>query len=241
MRNAVSEAADLLELQTTDIEIVRANKRLNELPEKAAILQSRAKQKEIVALGEKAALLLRKLDSEVRVRKDEAEMIDAKLAQEQEKLMATTDHRAVQAISREMDGLKRRRDKIEMEELQYMERAEKARAQVAAIEDHRAKLSATESDLIERFREVGGVVQDEISSLQKRRASLTKSISAATLERYESVRVSKGGVGVGRLDGTMCSACRMALPAERVKELLEGADIGICPQCRRLIVVRGDE
>jgi len=237
----VSQAADLLELQTTDIEIARATKHLDELPEKAAILQARAKQREVAVLAQKAGLLLRKLEAEVKVRKDEAEMIDAKLSQEQAKIMATTDHRAVQSISREMDGLKRRRDKIEMEELQFMERAEKARSQVAAIEDHQAKLATTEAGLVEAFKQVGGGVQDEIASLEKRRAQLAKRVPAQTLERYEKIRSAKGGIGVGRLEGSMCSACRMELPAERVKDLTEGPDVGLCPQCRRLIVVRGEE
>jgi len=237
----VTEPADLLELQAIDIEIVRATKRLDELPEKRAILQLRTKQREVGALAEKAGVLLRKLDGEVRVRKDEAEMISAKIAQEQQKIMATTDHRAVQSISREMDGLKRRRDKLEMEELQFMERVDKARAQLAAIEEHREKLADKESELIERFKEVGGVVQAEIAALEKRRTALAKGLARDTLTRYESVRDSKGGVAVGKLEGPMCSACRMDLPAERVKDLVEGPDIGVCPQCRRLIVVRSGE
>ena len=208
----MSQAADLLELQATDIEIARATKRLDELPEKAAILQARAKQREVAALAQKAGVLLRKLEAEVKQRKDEAEMIDAKLAQEQVKIMATTDHRAVQSISREMDGLKRRRDKIEMEELQFMERAEKARSQVAAIEEHQVKLATTEASLVEKFKDVGGGVQDEITSLEKRRAQLAKRVPAQTLERYEAIRSAKGGIGVGRLEGSMCSACRMELP-----------------------------
>lgn len=236
----MSQAADLLELQATDIEITRATKRLDELPEKAAILQARAKQREVAALAQKADTLLRKLEAEVKHRKDEAEMIDAKLAQEQVKIMATTDHRAVQSISREMDGLKRRRDKIEMEELQFMERAEKARSQVTAIDEHSAKLTATEAGLVEKFKDVGGGVQDEIARLEKRRAQLAKRIPAETLGRYEAIRSAKGGIGVGRLEGSMCSACRMELPAERVKALTEGPVVGLCPQCRRLIVVRDE-
>lgn len=237
----MSDATDLLELQAADIEIARANKRLDELPEKIAILQVRAKQREATSLADKARLLLRKLEGEVKARQDEDEMLQAKIAQEQEKVMATTDHRAVQSITREMDGLRRRRDKIEMEELQFMERAEKARAQVDAIEEHRAKLAEKEAALIERFREVGGTVQSEIAALTDRRAALAAALGSDALARYESVRDAKGGVGVGRLEGAMCSACRMDLPAERVKELVEGPDVGVCPQCRRIIVVRCED
>jgi len=237
----VSEAADLLELQSVDVEMVRAAKRLEELPEKRAILELRAKQREIHALGTKASMLVRKLDGEIKSRQDEATMLKAKLAEEQTKVMATTDHRAVQSITREMDGLRRRCDKIEMEELQYMERLDKAKGQVAAIEDHQAKLADKEAQLIERFKKVGGGVQSEIAALETKRKKLAKRMPPELVERYESVRASKAGVGVGRLEGTRCSACRMDLPAERLNDLQNGPDVSICPQCRRLIVVRDGE
>jgi hypothetical protein len=47
----VSDAANLLELQAADLEITRANKRLDELPEKIAILQVRGKRKEADTLA----------------------------------------------------------------------------------------------------------------------------------------------------------------------------------------------
>ncbi len=236
----MSEASDLLQLQSVDLDILRATKRLDELPEKRAILEARAKSRDASSLKLKAELLLRKLESEVKARQDELMMLNDRIATEQEKLMNTSDHRAVQAISREMDGFKRRVDKVEMEELQYMERAEKAASQVAAIAGHMAKLAERESQLIERFKDVGGTIQSEIAKAESRRVKLVKGIDPGLLKRYDSLRESKGGIAVGMLEASGCSACRMTLPVERRAELESGPDVGICPQCRRLIVVRGD-
>jgi predicted nucleic acid-binding Zn-ribbon protein len=236
----LSEASDLLELQSVDLDILRASKRLDELPEKRAILEARAKSREAAALKQKAELLLRKLESEVKARQDELTTLNEKIASEQEKLMNTSDHRAVQAISREMDGFKRRVDKVEMEELQFMERAEKAKSQVEAISVHMAKLAERESQLIERFKQVGGGIQNEIAQAEGRRDKLVTGIDPALLSRYDALRESKGGIAVGMLEESGCSACRMTLPIERRAELESGPDVGICPQCRRLIVVRRD-
>ncbi|PKQ16036.1 MAG: hypothetical protein CVT67_06950 [Actinobacteria bacterium HGW-Actinobacteria-7] len=236
----MSEASDLLELQGIDLDILRANKRLDELPEKRAILEARVKQREAATLKQKADLLLRKLEGEIKVRQDELTTLGEKIGTEQEKLMSTSDHRQVQAISREMDGFKRRVDKVEMEELQYMERAEKAKSQVAAIAQHLAKLAEKETELIDRFKVVGGAIQDEVAKLEKRRVKLAKGIEPKLLSRYEAIRASKGGVAVGVLEESGCSACRMTLPVERRADLEAGPDVGICPHCRRLIVVRQD-
>jgi len=237
----MSEPAALLELQAIDVEIIRARKRLEELPEKAAILQARAKQREVAAMRDKAHFLVRKLEAELKARQDEIATIAEKLAAEQTKVMGTTDHRMVQSITREMDGLRRRTDKLEMESLQFMERTEKANVQVTTIDDAMTSLAEKEAVLVDRFKTVGGGIQAEIAALEKRRGKVAAQVSPEILERYETAREAKGGVGVGKLEDTTCSACRMSLPAERVRDLSNGPDIAMCPQCRRLIVVRNGE
>ena len=56
-------------------------------------------------------------------------------------------------------GCKRRRDKIEMESLQLMERIDKATAQTAKIDDALAQLAEKEAALVEQFKSVGGALQ----------------------------------------------------------------------------------
>lgn len=237
----MQEAAALLALQDADVEILRAVKRLEDLPEKRAILTIRAKAREVGSMHEKAQLLVRKLEAEIKARQDEIALLNEKLEAEQNKVMGTADHRQVQALTREMDGLRRRVDKLEMECMQYMERVDKAKVQVTTIDSAIQSLGAQEAELIEHFKAAGGELQTEIAKLQRRRKKLASAVNPETLTRYEEIRKAKGGVGVGRLEGESCTACRMGLPAERVRDLNAGPDVGICPQCRRLIVVRSQE
>jgi predicted nucleic acid-binding Zn-ribbon protein len=44
---------------------------------------------------------------------------------------------------------------------------------------------------------------------------------------------------VGILKEGMCSACRVGLPVGKVEELVKGPDVGVCPNCNRLLIVRG--
>ncbi len=237
----MNSASALLELQSADVEILRANKRLEDLPEKRAILEVRAKQREVTELRGKAELLVHKLESDLKAHNDEIAMLNDKLASEQAKVDATSDHRQVAALTREMDGFRRRVDKLEMESMQLMERIEKAKGQIATIDEALTNIAAKEASLIESFQAAGGEIQLEIAKLERRRKTLGKKVGAELLAQYESIRASRGGIGVGRLEGSTCSACRMSLPAERVSQLQHGDDVGICPQCRRLIVVRTGE
>jgi len=234
----MTQAALLLALQDLDIEIMRAKKRLDELPEKREILALRQKSRDVTDLHGRADLLVKKLAADLKAHQDEISTISEKIAVEQAKVMATTDHRAVQSITREMDGLKRRQDKMEMESLQLMERIDKAGAQMDKIDAALTQLADKDARLVKRFQTVGGALQTDIADMERRRDETAASLVPETLARYEKIRESKGGVGVGRLEGEACSACRMSLPAERLRELQSGDDVNVCPQCRRLIVVR---
>ena len=237
----MTQAALLLALQDLDIEIMRAKKRLEELPEKREILTLRQKTREVTELHGRADVLVKKLAADLKAHQDEIEMLTSKLDAEQTKVMATTDHRAVVSITREMDGLRRRQDKMEMESLQLMERIDKAGTQMVKIDSALTQLAEKDAHLCTRFKTIGGALQSDIADMERRRAETAADLSAATLTRYEKIREAKGGVGVGRLEGEACTACRMSLPAERLRELHSGDDISVCPQCRRLIVVRAED
>ncbi len=238
----MNQAASLLELQRLDLEILRARKRLEELPERQAILDVRHKLRDVSALRHKAELLVGKLNSDLKAHQDEIESLTAKIDSEQAKVMTTADHRQVAALTREMDGLRRRRDKLEMESLGLMDRVEKATAQTATIDAALEQLTRRRPPPSSSSSRSEARCRHEIAGFEAERSALAAALDAATLADYEAARESKGGVGVGRLDGDTCSACRMSLPAERISELLAGPDVAVCPHCHRLIVVRtGDE
>jgi predicted nucleic acid-binding Zn-ribbon protein len=226
----MAETDALLELQSLDLDIRRSSKRLDELPEKRAILEVRAKQREVEALRAKADVLLGKLRRDFSAHQDELASLNAKIEAEQAKLMETSDHRTVTA-----------RDKIEMESLQLMERVEKATAQGTTVVGALEQLADKHARLVAEFQSAGGELQTHISDAQARRDGVAKSISADLLKRYEAACTAKSGVGVGALEKGTCTACRMVLPAERVKELTAGPSIATCPHCHRLIVVEPED
>jgi hypothetical protein len=243
MGESVDQPSALLRLQEIDLAIARAERALDELPEKKAILDIRAKQREVQDLAAKAELLVGKIEAEIKRSQDDTDMVQSKAEEEQAKLMTgtVTDHKQVQHISREIDALRRRKDKLEMDTLKLMERLEKAEGQRATVDKALVQLAEREAVLVDRFREHGGELQSTIAANTARRESVAASLDPDLLERYISLREVKAGIGVGRLEGDSCSACRIQLPAESVATLLAGPDIGVCAHCHRLIVVRASD
>lgn len=230
----------LLSLSEQDLGIVRAEKRLDEIPEKRAILELRKRIREIDSLRVKAKAYVDEAQHVVKRDEDEIAALDAKIEAEQVKILSgdVTNPKEVQNLSRELDALKRRKDKLENTTIGVMEKVEDGQAQVAKVDEAIAKAHAKEVQLITSFREKGGALQREIAAMKARRDAVAAALPKDLIERYEHAREAKHGVGVGVLQGGMCSACRVQLPAERVQALEVGPDIAVCPDCKRLLVVR---
>lgn len=235
----MDEGATLLRLQETDLEIRRGEKQLDELPVKKKIIDTRHKIKDVETLKAKAENLVARLERAISRNEDETSQVTQKLEAEQAKVMSgdITNPKEVQHITREMDALRRRREKLEMEDLELMERLEKSKLQVGKVEVALQQLATQESTLTEKFRAEGGELQGEIESFKVQRGTLASSLTPKLLERYETVREAKGGVGAATLAGPACTACHMELPAQRLEELLSGPRIAVCPACRRLLVI----
>ncbi|MDZ4064065.1 MAG: C4-type zinc ribbon domain-containing protein [Coriobacteriia bacterium] len=233
----------LLKIQEIDLEIVRDERKLDEMPEKRAILELRKKTREVQVLHGKAGQLVGRLDRAAAKNDDEISGVDDKISSEQKKVMSgeVTNPKELQNLSRELDALRRRKDKLEMEALGLMERQEKAVGQIAKIDQALEQLAEREATLVEEFTVKGGEIQTLVARLRGERVALMKELDGELYHRYEALKEAKSGIGVGLLAGGSCTACHMELPAQRLEELHAGSEVAICPACRRLLVVRAEE
>jgi predicted nucleic acid-binding Zn-ribbon protein len=236
----MDQAKLLIKLQDTDLAMMRARKRLDEMPEKASVLETRKRIRELDSLRTKTHAAWEAVDREVRKHEDEAAALSAKIDTEQDRLMSgsVTNPKEVQNISREMDSLKRHKDKLENSMLDEMENREMAAEHTAKVDTAIEVARRKEAAAIADFQGKSGELQSIIQRLVGERALLAREIEAGLLARYESLRDEKHGIGAGTLKDGMCSACRMELPAEKTQALRDvGSPIGICPACHRLLVV----
>lgn len=238
----MSDASALRALQEHDLAITRADKALEEMPEKTAILQLRKRLREIEATRERQLEYCKKADAMVARSNDEATSLQDKIDREQTKILSgdITNPKELQALTREMDALRRRKDAVEHEELALMEKAEAGREQLAKVDAVLAEGAARDAQLIEAFKKRGGELQKESAQLRKERDALVKDVPAGLLARYEALREAKHGIAVGALQGSLCSACRTQIPANKVQELSAGPQIAECPNCHRIIIVGED-
>ena len=239
----MTESEALIALMEQDRALERAAKALDELPEKRAILKLRHRLKEIEVVAEKAREYLKTANAMVSRAADEVSLVDENIEAEQAKVLsgAVTDPKELRNLTREIDALVRRKDALEREEIALMEKAEAGEAQAARVEATIAAGQVKEKELIASFKTHGGEMQTEIARLKAGREAIAAQLDGQLLARYEALRESKRGVAVGVLQGALCSACRTEIPSGQRQMLEAGPEIGECPNCKRMIVVRREQ
>jgi predicted nucleic acid-binding Zn-ribbon protein len=235
-------ARTLTELQEQDLLIIRLEKELEEMPEKRAILTARAKLADIDKLRERTQAAIHAMDAVSKRIEDQIAALSTKMTAEQAKLATgeVSNAKEVQAVSLELDSLSKRVAALEGELLAEMQKRENGEAQLAKIDAALAEGHRAEATLMGRFQERGGEIIGRIEAAKRARAGLITALGAELSAHYESLRASHHGVAVATLDGAMCTGCRVTLPSVRVLALENGPDIGSCPGCGRILIVRGE-
>lgn len=228
----------LQRIQEIDLEINRLNKQLEELPQREVILEARQKQESLAKKQAQIAALKKDVKKKLTRINDE----DASLAKKEKGVQAAieaagNDFRGVEARTKELNGIFKRRSSLQ-EELknveQEMSKIDNLEAQVnLAIE---ATVN-TENDAIESFKAEGGALKTSIMKLQHEHESLLASLDREIANAYKKTSAHAGSVTVGSLEGNRCGVCRTAIESGRLISLRNQAPLGICPSCKRLLII----
>lgn len=233
----------LLGLQEVDTTRDRLRERLAKLPERA---QLQAREERLVEIRAAIAEVQRRVDDHIKEMtrlEGELQLIEQKITREEGRLYGgeVVNPKELSALQSEIEMLKRRKMPLEEGVLEQMVERDDGYAEKGRLEAEAADV-AREADEIrariaEAEREINGLLDEE----QAKRDGLLPSIPEDSLELYESLREQKKGVGVGALQGGICTACRESLSAVELDRIRQAARAGEtqfrCEHCRRILVV----
>ncbi len=238
MQATSEQILGLTKLQHVDLSIARLDRRLDELPQKQAILEARAKRSAILqkrsALAdarESAALQLESLRAQ-----DEAESRKAELAQRAIEA-ASGDYRTVSFRSAELDDAARRREELEGRMQAARGRLDEISDVEGQVEAMLARLDEREKELVGQYRREGGAILSEKAAFEEERRGLAAIVGADLMGRYERVAKAKQGVALCHLVDGACNTCRARIDPSRVLVLRSEYPLSVCPHCGRLMVV----
>lgn len=238
MRATSEELATLLQMQQVDLEIIRLEKELAELPQRKVIVAAREKKRVIEEKRARVEAMRKEAEAKLSRVSDE----DAKLAVKQRIAQeavenAKDNYRNVEARAKEMNGYAKRRATLE-------EELDKLGSELAKVEEIEAQVSSLlesvnrqEAEATEAFQTQGGALKNDIARLEAQKARVSEHLSEGIRGLYEKTVSRTGGVAVARLLDGKCSACRTPIDGGRLLDLKAQAPLATCPNCKRLLIV----
>lgn len=239
MQATPAEIDALLRLQQIDLDILHQEKQLESLPQRKVIAEARTKRE---ALASKYSQI-RTLEKDVKRKLVRIDDEDASLMKKEHGVQAAIeagqgDYRNVEARSKELAGIEKRRHTLGEERKGVQAEADKIGTMKAQIELAMEELEAEEQKATTTFREIGGMLQNEIANLKKDRAEAAEAINDDLRTTYEKIISRTGGVAVGELDGSRCGVCHAPIEGGRLIDLKNHAPLGTCPACKRLLIIQ---
>ncbi len=230
----------LLELQTLDSAVDRLRHRRATLPEIAEMARMDALVDALRDAVVRAETEVSDLAREQAKFEREIEQVRTRKSRDEQRLASgsITIPKQLQDLEHEVATLGRRQSDLEDSELEVMERAETAEAELAELTARRTgHLQARE--VAEAARDAAFVEIDaELERTLAERAALAATFPADLLALYEKLRASEGGVAVGEIRRGRCGGCHLDL-MNNEKSALRAAppdELVRHDECRRIMV-----
>ena len=228
--------SDLLDLQEVDIQIDRLLDRRQSLPELTQYREANAERRDAEARRDEVAARHRETSLELDKAEGELDMLESRLKESETRLYAggmsgrETEHKRLEVTS-----LRGQQSALEERVLKLLDVREALDAELAAAEEAIARASGIESELEAKIAAQWKEIDLELGRREDRKAAIAPSVPDDLLELYETLRKSKEGVAVGRLEHGHCGGCHLALSSPEQSEAQE-YDPPRCTHCRRILV-----
>ena len=230
----MSDVKQLNGLQELDIEIADAEKSLSD------VLAKLADHSELSSARQQAQQLESRLD-ELTTRRGEVERKVAGLQETVEKLDSrlygggVTNPQQLAAAEEEHNYTQGRQRESEDELLDLMVASEEVEPALAEARDTLSRLEASRPSEEAAWRDTESRLREKLAALGRSREEVRPLIPAPLLPLYESLRKSRSGRAVARVERGMCQGCRLALPTMEVQRARSSQGIVQCSSCGRIL------
>lgn len=230
----MSQVSELQTLQELDDQAGSLRARLEDVERRLAGDAALDAARAVLASAEAAIVPVRK--DEVRL-DGQVKLLASKIQQEEKRLYsgAVTSPKELRNIQHEVDSLKEQRSRLEDQLIELELRLEDLNRNREAASREVAALEGNRSASLAGWKAEAAELDQSITRLDARREAQRARILPRWLAIYERVRQRRGGMAVARIQGTMCSACRVSMPDSVRKQAFSQDSLLQCPNCERIL------
>src|SRR5690606_11129212 len=236
----MSRWESLLAVQALDTRLDQLAVKREGLPQRARLAEVRAAiaevESQLTEVDERRGELSR---SQQRL-EDEVASLTERAGQAEKQLYSgsVTNPRELQALQDDVASIRRRIGQLEDDEIEIMELTEPVDAERAELASRREELDAEAARLRAELAEAEAEIDAELARVERERAEAAARVPEELWPEYNQLRKSLGGVAIGRLVGSTCQGCHLALSAveiDRIRKLPLDEPVH-CEECGRLLV-----
>lgn len=227
-------AAALFQLQQLDLELDRV------IAEQQAIVTSLQGSVTLQRLRTEQKLVQQQLQAGLQAQKEAEWTLDdlsRRLSAQEQRLYSgiVTNPKELNALQQEVQHLRTQQSRQEDRVLEVIDVAETLQetAQRKAVELHEAEKAWTQesaSSVIRRDQ-----LETRKQELQAKRARLIAGIPDEHVNRYETMRRTKQGRAVSKVEQNSCQWCRVILTASELQHVRTSSVLQTCTNCGRIL------
>ncbi len=227
------DLAKLLLVQAQDKETDGIRRRLAQIPEEVASLRAETLggKTRLEAAKDKA----QKLQLKRKERELEMGQKEAGIKKHQLDLNAVKTNDAFKALLKEIEEAKKSIGDLETEILTIMDEVDAAaKEEKAALADFKA-FEARQNEAVKVLEARSAELEAALAASEDRRKALMESVPAELSAKYDKTRERRAGIGISRIEGNLCTECRMILPPQTIINVKKGHTIEFCDSCQRIL------
>lgn len=145
--------------------------------------------------------------------------------------------RELEDMQQELNSLRRQQSEEENKLFSVLEEIEQIEKMFSDKSDALNRIKAERDKECNRLEAEKGSLLDDCSHLENERKDLAFKFDTADLEMYNSVRQSRNGAVVAKVENGVCRGCRIMLPTSVVQKAKGSGRPERCPSCSRILYV----
>ncbi|MDY0219777.1 MAG: C4-type zinc ribbon domain-containing protein [Desulfobacterium sp.] len=223
----------LVKLQKAETETVRIESFLKKIEtEKIGV------EKELVAF--KTALenykdALGKAEALCRDTEAEVQMLGERVVRSNEKLRQVKTNKEYQALQREVDDNRKRKEALETSFVQFLEDKEAKETLVSHREVELAQLTEKIRAEQEEMDKKGQNDRDLLDQYRHQREEIGEKLEPSLYRQFNQISDANGGLAVVEVRERLCRGCFMSIPHQLYIEVQRCNSLILCPQCNRIL------
>lgn len=142
---------------------------------------------------------------------------------------------ALASLELEANNVKAQVDQKDVQLLEYSMRAQDVRSKIGGLETELAEAQQAWEIRQAELTDQVATLKAEQDELTAQRDQIAAAVDRSELQKYETLRKSKGGRAVAKVERNLCQACRMALPTQQIQRVRSGRYTVLCSSCGRML------